>query len=582
MTIRTSSLPSLLGAGGAMLLSACTTTEFPAVDTSDFSAAKRELVDSVPVVDVHTHTFNSRFLPLRGIVLAKRDMLGDHAQYATDARVLALADLITRMTGESKLPAEHEVNAKIAADVSALAEVRNISAEEVAADPGITGARKLLDPDKTKPVDKLTRKEEASLMDFVALFDEEPKGFVTLLKENSKDKGSRSERASEYFHFLRCLTKADNRVEGRFQSDHNERINLAVSHMMDLAPTYNQEEENPRLYSTRDQIRRMQSQQKQAKGKLLYFVAYSPFRDTWEKDREAADGRALEIVRKAYESGGAFGVKVYPPSGYRPAGNKIPDPPSSKWKQPLEQWKARYEPKNRPPVTGDDLDRRLLDLCRWAVKNDVPLFAHCAKGEFEAQPGYDQLADPRGWQLLLQEHKELKNLRLCLGHAGGGGEWYSAGKWDNSKWGKTVYELCRDYKNIYCEFGCHQDIADPDKRKIFTGNLKSLIADSRKPWPDGTPRDWDFGDKIIYGSDWFMPMTHASDRLNYLLAFKSAVYDAGSNDDESEMLCRDFCYRNSLEFLNVEERIAKGELPAKLATNLRKLKSIEPKVPAGR
>jgi hypothetical protein len=32
------------------------------------------LVENAPVVDIHTHTFNARFLPIQNIALGKRDM----------------------------------------------------------------------------------------------------------------------------------------------------------------------------------------------------------------------------------------------------------------------------------------------------------------------------------------------------------------------------------------------------------------------------------------------------------------------------------------------------------------------------
>lgn len=33
-----------------------------------------ESLESMPIVDIHTHTFNARYLPLEGIALGKRDI----------------------------------------------------------------------------------------------------------------------------------------------------------------------------------------------------------------------------------------------------------------------------------------------------------------------------------------------------------------------------------------------------------------------------------------------------------------------------------------------------------------------------
>jgi N-acyl-D-aspartate/D-glutamate deacylase len=135
-----------------------------------------------------------------------------------------------------------------------------------------------------------------------------------------------------------------------------------------------------------------------------------------------------------------------------------------------------------------------------------------------------------------------------------------------NSWGRTVFELCRDYENVYCEFGCQDAIADPAKRHAFSIQLATLIDESQQ---NGS---YDFSTKILYGTDWFMPMSHSSDRLNHLLAHQTAIYNAGvANAGNPATLFKNYFYRNALRFLNAEQRIKKPGLPSSLRSNINQL-----------
>ncbi len=552
----------------SLVLAACQTSKPPpAIQMSDLTPKEKRLIAATPIIDIHTHTFNSRFLPLREICLGKRDKLGFSSLFVTDSMVLALVHYITWATEENHPSSTQQSDENIARLTTTTLEKEGtqVTAADIQADPGIIGAKLLVEKHKT--FTDLDPTQQRSLQQFSAYFSDHP----SILPD-------RSDSSNEIRHFLSCITAPSDRLESMFQNDHKSadgkkyHISLAASHMMDLAPTYDQTEDDSPLYPFQSrQIPLMQDQQRAANGRLLYFVAYNPFRDSWDNDPLAKPGHALDIVKTAYEKQGAFGVKIYPPSGYAPAGNSIISRPWAISPQPRRQWRARYRPDKHPAVTNQDLDQRLYDLCLWAVKNDVPLFTHCGQGEFEARRGYHELANPNGWLTLLQKHPELSELRLCLGHAGGGSEWYDAQdatRWSASTWGSTIYQLCRDYPNIYCEFGCFDDISDPAKRANFSTHLTQLIADSQKPAPPGRIH-CDFSEKILYGSDWFMPLQQSTNRLNYILSFQTAIYHAAP--DQPDALFKNFFYRNALRFLASEKRIARGGLPGPLVAKLRQL-----------
>jgi predicted TIM-barrel fold metal-dependent hydrolase len=343
-------------------------------------------------------------------------------------------------------------------------------------------------------------------------------------------------------------------------------VQLMASHMMDLAPVYDQREDDEDLLPFRSQqLPRMALQQHHAQGRMLFFAAYNPFRDHWQKDPDAGRGQALEIVKSGVQKHGAYGIKFYPPSGYRPIGNVPPRRSFALFtRSPGRQWDARYTSQGKP-LTGGDLDERTLKLFTWCQQQDLPVFAHCGTGEFEARKEYGvQMANPDFWIQLLEKHKNLHTLRLCLGHAGGPDFWFGGGKY--AEWGAKVHFLCTNYPNVYAEFGAHDMMVDDKARAVLVAKLQSLLSAPREKGK------YDFGKKLMYGSDWFMPMPGVRGREQYLLASQVAALEieAGAVPRRPDFY-RDFMYRNSLTYLNAARRQHDPRLPAALRRNLSRL-----------
>jgi len=225
--------------------------------------------------------------------------------------------------------------------------------------------------------------------------------------------------------FIWQLTQDDSRMMAFFRRDFQgapmKGSELMVSHMMDLAPVYDEPAHGRTLLDfPTSQVRRMEDFQNRASSGMIYFVAYNPYRDHW---RGGKDGDALRIVQDAITRHGAWGVKFYPPSGYRPAGNAIPAPPKPSDRFAAAQWTARYGPLGRDGAAI--LNRRTEQLLEWCIAKDIPVFVHCSTGEFEARKGYGvSNSDPKYWRQFLESHPAPDGgpcrLRLCLGHAGSG------------------------------------------------------------------------------------------------------------------------------------------------------------------
>jgi hypothetical protein len=352
--------------------------------------------------------------------------------------------------------------------------------------------------------------------------------------------------------FLWLLTQNDLELTRLFRLAYSDvpmhGAPLLVSHMIDLAPVYDQIADGSALLDFENQqLRRIENYQNRSESGMIYFVAYNPYRDHWPTNEP---GDALRLVRSAVEQHGAWGVKVYPPSGYRPAGNRIKTRPTlvlSKF--PGQQWDARY--RGLGSDANDALNKRLEKLLLWCIETDIPVFVHCGTGEFEARKGYGLYhSDPHFWRQFLEQHPSPDGspcrLRLCLGHAGGEDFWFGGTKY--SDWGKEVYDLCREFPNVYCEITTHANLIDLNNEAYLVDRLDKCFEESAQRDAASGRFPYPFSKKLIYGTDWYLP--DAADRRNILLATERAFLHPRLRD-----FYQDYFFNNALHYLNAEARL---------------------------
>jgi hypothetical protein len=500
----------------------------------ELTPAEAARASKTPVVDVHTHSFNALYLPLQQIARGKRDIAPPLSWLVTD-------ELADGLTG-SLAAATARRQGKIA-----------IATNDAALDQKVLEYSSKPDTRTSAELDAVLSWRQKLMLGSLA------NGF-------SPHAGVTGPPDDMLRHFISCLTRKDTDLHSTLILDHKydetRNLQLVLSHTMDLAPVYDQKAKDSVLLDFhKQQIPRMQEQVRSANGSMAYFVAYCPYRDHWHGDEDAHPGHSLEIAQDAVRSRGAYGIKFYPPSGYRPICNEIlPRPRTLFASEPGLQWEARYA-----GLTGAELDARCLKLFQWCIHEDLPVFAHCGPGEFQARKGYGaHHGDPIYWQYLLQSSRSMGKLRLCLGHAGGEDFWLGAG--DFIGWGERVYELCTQYPNVYCEFGIHGEIVSDKARAKFVTKVLECIKKSRR---DRTP--YDFAKKIMYGSDWFMPMPNMNGRENYLRGFQQAALTIEQRLGGKPGFFDDFMYRNSLRYLNATKRQSDPRLAPALRTNLARL-----------
>jgi hypothetical protein len=164
-----------------------------------------------------------------------------------------------------------------------------------------------------------------------------------------------------------------------------------------------------------------------------------------------------------------------------------------------------------------------MDLYRYCVEKQVPIFAHCALGNMQARKGLDKCANPKWWRKVLEYQtggqQPFRGLRLCFAHAGGAAEWALPPIQEHdfrASWAGQVHALCNDagFPNVYADFGMFTVVLDEQKRDWLGRRLERLMTAT-----DATGKPVPFADRACYGSDWSM-LYRMSDQKRYLEKFR--------------------------------------------------------------
>ena len=429
---------------------------------------------SVPVIDIHAHVFNLRYLPVRGILVAR----GVPKVVAEALDRLLVGG--TRLADLSR-PAD-ELRAGDVLDVGAM--------EQEEARRWILGRLQPVTadglPDARPGAELLTPRERRALRKYVApslaRADRLPGELADAdLVAEALEVAQFDERGdTSYPRFLATLMQDEVSNVRAARRDY-PRVDLFVHHLMDMERPY----DDPPALANGEQIARLPQLAALFPGRLVGTVAFDPFR---------RDG-ALAVVRSAIDSGRAVGVKFYPPSGYRAGGNGLRawPPKPSLWKFALRaQWTSRYG-----GWTGSRLDEINRGLFAWAAGRGVPILAHCTPEGFEAFAGSGLLSDPAHWRAVL---RDFPNLRLVLAHAGGGdGEgWFSTGAWTGEDgFDQRAWDLATRFENVYLDFSYASEVLDDARLAALRDRLVALL-------PKDPERSFALGHKLVYGSDWHM------------------------------------------------------------------------------
>ncbi|WP_050479873.1 amidohydrolase family protein [Herbaspirillum rhizosphaerae] len=463
------------------------------------------------IVDLHTHLFNARCLPLAGIIANAMEKDASESRLARGA-----AKLLERLTESEYRPRiyfkqfDDSVNAYIEAlsDLSAKTLTtpfaQNLSQAKESS-PATASAMVQIYSDELyadlRELEDILIEEgglDSSQHSFVGVDDisEWAKKIVRATFRRLEELITLRDEIENYAEFFFNMLHAEEHMAQTLIDDYGDDLPPLqfVHHMMDMQMAYvvNQtpaQMVKPKYDFYGVQLGRMQDLADRYQTRVFGFSAFDPRRPDWR-----------EIVESSCAKG-FRGFKFYTAMGYLPIGNEDPA-----------------------------IEQRVLEFFRLCIARDIPVFTHCTPVGFQTRFRKGLNADPRNWEKLLAANNgEFAKLRLCFGHAGGGradnngfsspgwvaseAEWNSPG---NYAW--NVARLCRKYENVYCEFAYITELIEGSAAEQnaayarFEANLLNALTSN-----DG--ESYDFSQKIGYGSDWHMPsmVDHPRAYLNVFL-----------------------------------------------------------------
>lgn len=220
-----------------------------------------------------------------------------------------------------------------------------------------------------------------------------------------------------------------------------------------------------------------------------HFVGFDPRREM--RSRRVSDVEsALDVVKDAVERYGFIGVKLYPPMGYRPFGNR------------------EEPPKGMTPEDGDLCDVVLEDFYDWCAAADVPITSHANPTNF-VDEAYADFPSPESWAKVLRHKDEWGNLHINFGHFGG-----VQTKDEGNGWPQQFAALANDF-TVYGD-GSNHTLTSPIMDE-YLELLRSIFDD---------PATAAMEDRFMLGSDWWMPEGFEPGFMNdYINMYRTTVAD---------------------------------------------------------
>jgi len=262
-------------------------------------------------------------------------------------------------------------------------------------------------------------------------------------------------------------------------------------------------------------------------GRVHPIVPFDPHREVAHRLGRSTFS-SLSFVQAAVMSGLAVGVKLYPPMGFAPIGNKGFD--NSFWDRSWASDIVHEDNFNRM------LDDALGDLYGWCESNTVPLISHSNRSNGPTED-FEDLVSPEGWSEALGEFPELA---INFAHLGGVG---SSG--DDVDW-RAYLALMNDSETgarAYADASYFAQALE-DSENAVVALLVKLIK--QQPL---------VGKRLTYGSDWKM-LALESGAKQYLNVFYRAAERIGASVDTestSGAFSDDFLGNNSGDWLGLTE-----------------------------
>jgi predicted TIM-barrel fold metal-dependent hydrolase len=266
-------------------------------------------------------------------------------------------------------------------------------------------------------------------------------------------------------------------------------------------------------------------------GRVHGFVAFCPFREAMTRGSDGT-GASMRLVKRAIESEGFVGVKLYPPMGFAPWGNSE----LSIW-----QGKPNLPSAAAEPDFGKKLDVSMEALFRYCIAKDVPVMAHTNHSNGPNEE-FMSLAGSKYWSKALDK---FTGLRVNFGHFG---------DTDVEDDGKQTREFLRLFTSTpgssgtasFADTGYYAGVL------LNQGRMRDALVQLYSASKDHILRE-----RLMYGSDWTMILPQQNVE-RYLSAFIDVVRKVENLLPDSKVrqttLSNAFFGANAVDFLG----LAKG------------------------
>jgi predicted TIM-barrel fold metal-dependent hydrolase len=304
------------------------------------------------------------------------------------------------------------------------------------------------------------------------------------------------------------------------------KIDLAVACMVDYDWWLARGKQTPTSLS--DQVDVMGQISVLLGGRVHGFAPFCPFRESMTLD-SSGTGDAMRLVKRAIETRGFIGVKLYPPMGFAAWGNS---------------GKTVWQGKSSLPAAAADtdfgkrLDASMSSLFTYCVDNDVPIMAHTnhSNGPYEE---FRDLASSDYWNLALQK---FPGLTVSFGHFGDT-------DLEDHKGDKT-----RQFLRLMTRGGGSSGAKAFADSGYFAGTLLNQVK-MRDVLSDLYASDNGIMlERLMYGTDWTMILTqknverYLSDFMQVMGRIETAKPDIGARGTS---LSNAFFAHNAVEFLGL-------------------------------
>jgi hypothetical protein len=273
------------------------------------------------------------------------------------------------------------------------------------------------------------------------------------------------------------------------------KADLALCHMLDFDWALSRGQ--PSRTTVRQQIDLMEQLSILSGGRIHGYAPFDPY-------KQVAFGLGLtgedplSLVQTAVLRKGHIGVKMYPPMGFAPYGNKA---------KATSFWDKRWIADGlKRPDLGERLDRALEQLYAWCIEYKVPIMAHTAPSNMP-DATFSWATDPARWPDL-----PVRGLQVNFGHFG-----------DTELGLRKEPKLTRAYAGLMSAEGALGANFYADSA-YFTDAVRgsgTLAAQLTALFRDTQPkRPANLANRLMYGSDWEMLLIESGETSAYLRNFE--------------------------------------------------------------